>query len=146
MKTISARRLIKPAAAISLAVLVSACVSTEHPDGKSYGFVQSVRSGVKTRGGDYATIRWDGHVCRAVLAEIAIVRPPLHGSMTIARGVGYVNAAQDGTRTACTGKYLPASVIYYQSKPGYRGDDRGVYSVRYPNGQRDLYVKTFQVH
>lgn len=133
------------AAIIVVAFPLSACVSSQSPTGQEHGYVQAVRSGVKTRGGDYATIGWDGRECRALLPEVAIIRPPLHGSMTIERGFGRVNPSHDGARTPCTGNNLPAVVIHYQSKPGYRGEDRGIYGVRYRNGQHDVYDKLFRV-
>ncbi|MGL4322542.1 MAG: hypothetical protein ACRCTD_00775 [Beijerinckiaceae bacterium] len=134
--------------AIALSFAVAGCVTPQAPGGQISGYQQTVRSGVKTRAGDYFTTTWDGRVCRTrSLPEISILRAPAHGRMTIERGTGQYNPSPGNPvlRPGCVGKYYPALVISYQSSPGYRGEDRGVYRVTFANGETHIFDKTFRV-
>ncbi|MGL4810520.1 MAG: hypothetical protein ACRCXM_01980 [Beijerinckiaceae bacterium] len=132
-------------AAACVCLALAGCVADQGKSGKAFGYRQTVSSGMLARAGDYATIGWDGAHCRVRLPEVAIVRAPQHGTMTIARGTGVSNTPASGPLAACAGKTLPAIVVSYQSRAGYRGADLGVYRVTYPDGQTDIYEKHFTV-
>lgn len=139
---------VKPAIAMVAAIILAGCVSPQSQGGAVFGYQQSVRSGMKTRAGDYFSTAWDGRTCQPrALPEISVVRAPASGHFIIERGRGRFNAEPgDSPRSAaCIGKYYPAMVIYYQSRPGFRGEDRGAYKVIYANGETNVFEKKFRV-
>jgi len=52
-----------------------------------------------------------------------VITAPTHGWITTEQGVDYPAYPKDNQRYACNVRRVPLLNIYYQSYPGYRGDD-----------------------
>ncbi|GGC74133.1 hypothetical protein [Chelatococcus reniformis] len=134
-----------PHAALVLTLLtLAACQSAPR---STFGYMQEVRSGRMEVAGDYNTVSGDGgrscHQQR--LPTVTIVEPPRHGTLSVAAAPKPLRATGHSPFSGCHGQTFLSQVVHYRSAPGYRGDDRAVYRVRYVDGQSDTYEKLFRV-
>lgn len=131
-------------AIVSLAPALSACAGGS-VGSNEWVFAQTMRSGVKTRLGDYRS--FSTRDCRTVsLPEISVVQPPRHGAVTFGAAPSrYVRDPSNRVEHPCARRSGTAVVIYYRSTPGYRGADALAYRVRFANGETTLYRKRLTV-
>ena len=54
---------------------------------------------------------------------LKLAKPPQHGQVSVEKGTAIAIFGKDDPRSACGGKEVPATVIYYTSKPGFIGAD-----------------------
>jgi hypothetical protein len=78
--------------------------------------------------------------------KVTFVTQPAHGAMTVEYGEEYPNYPKDNVRYACNTRRVPATVLYYQSTPGYTGKDMAVIEVVFPAGNLRHQTYTITVH
>lgn len=81
---------------------------------------RTVASGERQRIGSVGVLYPD--CTTAGYATVRIMTPPVHGELTLERGVDYIYYPKGDQRSQCVGKY-PVMNVYYQSSPGYVGAD-----------------------
>jgi len=52
---------------------------------------------------------------------VRIITPPVHGELTMERGVDYTNFPKENQRYQCNLRASPGINVYYKSSPGYVG-------------------------
>jgi hypothetical protein len=52
-----------------------------------------------------------------------IAKPPQHGQVSVEQGTALASFGRGDARSACNGKNVPATAIYYTSEPGFVGAD-----------------------
>ena len=65
---------------------------------------------------------------------IRVVTPPGHGTLSFEQGTEYPNFPKDNQRYECNKQRLPATLVFYQSNPGYTGPDFAIIETIFPNG------------
>jgi hypothetical protein len=97
--------------------------------------------------GDYNTVSGDGRrTChQQPLPVVTIVEPPSHGTLSVTTAPKPLRTTRQSPFSSCRGQSFLSQVVHYRSAPGYRGEDRAVYRVRYVDGQSDTYEKLFRV-
>jgi hypothetical protein len=94
--------------------------------------IKGASSGEKQKMNDFIGLNPD---CTATgVAKVTVVTPPEHGAMTVERGEAYPSFPRDNPRSACNTRKAPAVLLYYQSAPGYTGNDTAVVEVVFPAG------------
>jgi hypothetical protein len=94
--------------------------------------IRGASSGEKQKINDFISINPD---CTATgIPKISIVTPPAHGTTIVEQGEAYPNFPKDNVRSACNTRKVPAVLLYYQSAPGYTGNDIPVIEVVFPGG------------
>ena len=70
-------------------------------------------------------MRYDRH-CKANPVAIKVVAAPAHGSVTAAKTIVVPKQSERGMRqqVRCVGKTVEGVAVYYQSEPGYVGQDQ----------------------
>jgi len=66
--------------------------------------------------------------------KIVVLTPPAHGTLSFEQGTAYSNYAKDDQRYECNKHPSPATLVYYQSNPGYVGSDVTIIATTYPRG------------
>ena len=85
----------------------------------------TVPSGVKTDVAEHSARNED---CGAEHVVVKITSPPTNGTVTIAEENKVVPAVGSlGGPQTCAGRTMPTAVVYYQSKPNFKGTDRFKY-------------------
>jgi hypothetical protein len=103
--------------------------------------IKGAPSGEKQKMNDFIGLNPD---CTATgVPKVTFVSPPAHGTMTVERGEDYPNYPKDNARSACNTRKVPAVLLYYQSMPGYAGNDMAVIEVLFPAG--NLRHQTYQI-
>ncbi len=88
------------------------------------------------------TSGWDGRCSATALPTLVVVDPPKNGSVTTRDGTAVAGTGSTGSKS-CNGRTFPATLVIYQPKAGFHGDDSLKYSVRYPSGQ---VTRTVAIH
>jgi hypothetical protein len=57
------------------------------------------------------------------LPTLRVAKAPRHGRVSIEQSVALADVDKGDARSACNGKSVPATVIFYTSDPGFVGDD-----------------------
>jgi hypothetical protein len=100
---------------------------------------RGARSGVKQQ------IWWYTYLdpkCELVgYPEIILTVPPNHGSAVAEHGEQYPGYPQTNVRSVCNSKRVPATNLYYQSNPDFRGKDSLTFKMLSPDGA----IKTVSV-
>jgi hypothetical protein len=65
---------------------------------------------------------------------IHVVTPPGHGTLSFEQGTEYPNFPKDNQRYGCNKQRLPATLVFYQSNPGYAGPDVAIIETIFPTG------------
>jgi hypothetical protein len=128
----------------TLLLLSAACavpVKLEHPapltpaEVTAYAdqtLIKGAPSGEKQKMNDFIGLNPD---CTATgVPKVTFVTPPAHGTMTVEQGEDYPNFPKDNARAVCNARKVPAVLLYYQSAPGYTGNDVAVVEVVFPAG------------
>jgi hypothetical protein len=66
--------------------------------------------------------------------KIIVLTPPAHGTLSFEQGTAYSNYAKDDQKYECNKHPSPATLVYYQSNPGYVGSDVAMIATTYPRG------------
>ena len=134
-------------AALATAGLLAGCNTTGQSPAREYGYVQTVRSGVKTLAGDYNTLSGDGvATCHGqALPEVRVTQAPAHGQLAISTAIRPLTVESGRALSYCRNRAFPTVLVHYRSEPGFRGQDSGAYAVRYGNGETEVYRKVFEV-
>jgi hypothetical protein len=66
--------------------------------------------------------------------RILVLTPPAHGMLRIEQGTAYSNYPKDDQKYECNKRLSPATLVYYQSNPGYAGSDLAIIATTYPRG------------
>jgi hypothetical protein len=76
---------------------------------------------------------WDWTSCAAQTVVVTIVEQPKNGTVTIRDETMNIPATTNraGSTGVCAGKPINGKRVYYQSRPGFFGTDRLVYSTNY---------------
>jgi hypothetical protein len=61
------------------------------------------------------------------------VTAPAHGTLTVQEGSDYPGYSKDNQRFACNLKKSPGILTYYQSQPGFAGNDKITIEVIFPS-------------
>lgn len=85
----------------------------------------TVKSGQKTQ--VYRFTIFNKSNCQAAVFPKANFRQPKNGTFSIVKRRIPIPAGR-----RCAGKIMNALIVYYQSKPGYRGSDSGKFGFSYP--------------
>jgi hypothetical protein len=94
--------------------------------------IRGAASGEKQKMGRFIGLNPD---CTATgVPKVTFVTPPAHGTMTVEQGEDYPNFPKDNVRSVCNTRKVPAVLLYYQSTPGYTGNDIAVLEVVFPSG------------
>jgi hypothetical protein len=82
----------------------------------------TVRSGVKTQVAQHNAYNND---CAALHVVVKITTPPANGTVTTTRESKVVPlVARLGGLQTCAGHTMPTAVVYYRSKPNFKGTDQ----------------------
>ena len=54
---------------------------------------------------------------------LKLAKAPQHGQVSVEQGMAFADYPKDNIRSACNGRSVPATLIYYMSEPGYVGAD-----------------------
>src|SRR5258708_14476509 len=68
------------------------------------------------------------------VASVRSIEEPKHGKLTIGKGSGFSNFAQDNSRQACNRHRSDGMLMYYRPEPGYLGPDSVTVDVVYGDG------------
>jgi hypothetical protein len=66
--------------------------------------------------------------------KIVVLTAPAHGTLSFEQGTAYSNYAKDDQKYDCNKHPSPATLVYYQSHPGYVGSDVAMIATTYPRG------------
>jgi hypothetical protein len=73
--------------------------------------------------------------CSSVgVASVRTIEEPKHGKLTIGKGSGFTNFAQDNPRHACNRRRSEGMLMYYRPEGGYLGPDSVTVDVIYGDG------------
>ena len=85
----------------------------------------AVPSGVKTQVAQHNAYN---NECVAQHVVVKITSPPANGTVTTTQEIKVVPpVAKLGGPQSCAGQSMPTAVVYYQSKPNFRGTDQITY-------------------
>jgi hypothetical protein len=65
---------------------------------------------------------------------ISMIRDPAHGKLRIVEAKTYPHFLATNPRVICNTTLLPATFVFYQSDPGFKGIDPFAYDVIFPLG------------
>ena len=146
-------RAVRSLLALSAALLLACCtvpVKIERPapltpaEAVAYAnrtMIKGASSGEKQKMGYFIGLNPD---CTATgVPKVTFVTPPSHGTMTAEQGEDYPGYPTDNPRSACNRRKVPAVLLYYQSAPGYTGNDAAVVEVVFPAGS--LQHQTYEI-
>ena len=54
---------------------------------------------------------------------LKVARAPQHGQVVVEQGMDFAEFPKDNIRSACNGRSVPATLIFYTSEPGFVGTD-----------------------
>jgi hypothetical protein len=96
---------------------------------------RTVQSGVKTEVAEHVGFN---RSCEAQHVVAKITRPPSHGTATTAEeNKTLPEKTELGGAQPCAGKSAPTAVIYYQSKPDFKGTDQFRYQRTHQDNPND---------
>jgi TIR domain len=96
---------------------------------------RTVQSGVKTEVAEHVGFN---RSCEAQHVVARITRPPSHGTATTAEeNKTLPEKTELGGAQPCAGKSAPTAVIYYQSKPDFKGTDQFRYQRTHQDNPND---------
>ncbi|GAB0118975.1 hypothetical protein [Acidisoma sp. 7E03] len=72
--------------------------------------------------------------------DAKVILPPGHGKVSITAGTAFPNYAPGDPPYACNSHRSPATIIAYQAKPGYVGQDETKVQIFFPDGDAPLLV------
>ncbi len=105
-----------------LAVLMAATMAVPPALAVDGTYARSANSGQKKWMDEYSG--WNND-CSFMTIDVDVVEPPAHGKVTPRPEIKRIpKVAKRGSSGACAGRKMKALVVYYTSKPGYRGRDR----------------------
>jgi hypothetical protein len=91
--------------------------------------VRGVHSGEKDRIDFYYSIN---PTCESEgYPEMTVTKPPSHGRVFTEQGQGYPNFGRDNVRWDCDRRLVPSMDIFYQSDPGFTGNDSFAVEIRF---------------
>lgn len=92
---------------------------------------KAVHSGQKERIAYFYALRAD---CESEgYPEIMVVRSPGKGSISTEQDKAYPQYTRDNTRFECDKNLAAATLVYYQSEPGFHGLDSVTIMIRFPD-------------
>lgn len=63
--------------------------------------------------------------------EVTVTKPPSHGKVFTEQGQDYPNFARDNVRWECNKRLVSSMGLFYQSDPGFTGNDSFVVKIRF---------------
>jgi hypothetical protein len=66
--------------------------------------------------------------------QVALLREPAHGQVSIERGQNYPNFVRPNVRVACNQTLSPSIQVYYRSVANFHGADAFAVRIQYPDG------------
>jgi len=91
---------------------------------------RAVHSGQKERVAFFYDLRADCEI--EGYPEITVVRGPSQGSVSTEQGKAYPEYTRDNIRFDCDRNLAGATLVFYESKPRFRGSDSFTIKVRFP--------------
>jgi hypothetical protein len=92
---------------------------------------RAVHSGQKEQVAFFYDVRADCEI--EGYPEITVVRRPSQGNVSTEQGKAYPRYTRDNIRFDCDRNLVGATLVFYQSKPRFRGHDSFTITVRFPD-------------
>jgi hypothetical protein len=91
-----------------------------------------VAAGETLKGINYASIKPD--CSTGGYPTVRLVTKPSNGEVSISKGDTFPTYPKNNVRSACNSKQLPATMLEYKPKEGFRGKDGFAVTVIFPSG------------
>jgi hypothetical protein len=117
-----------------MAVLLAglgALISFTGHKGSSANYHRAVHSAVRERVAFFYDVRANCEM--EGYPEINVVQRPTQGNVSAEQGKAYPEYTRDNIRFDCDRNLTGATLVFYQSEPGYHGQDAFTITVRFPD-------------